>query len=108
MRSKPARKHAMKVRRSHHDVVIVGARSAGAATAMLLARAGHDVVMVDRSRPSSDTNSTHSLARGGVVQLGRWGLLDETVATGAPEIRSVSFHNAGEVTRRTVKDRAGV
>jgi 2-polyprenyl-6-methoxyphenol hydroxylase-like FAD-dependent oxidoreductase len=100
----------MKARRSHHhhDVLVVGARCAGAATAMLLARGGHDVVMVDRSRPSSDTNSTHSLVRGGVVQLARWGLLDGAVATGAPEIRSVSFHQDGEVTRRTVKDRAGV
>jgi len=95
-------------RRSHHDVVVVGARSAGAAAALLLARAGHDVVMVDRSRPSSDTNSTHSLARGGVVQLARWGLLDEVVASGAPEIRSVSFHQDGGSTRRTVKERAGV
>jgi 2-polyprenyl-6-methoxyphenol hydroxylase-like FAD-dependent oxidoreductase len=90
------------------DVVVVGARCAGAATALLLARAGHDVVMVDRSRPSTDTNSTHSLVRGGVVQLARWGLLDDVLATGAPEIRSVSFHHAGEVTRRRIKDRAGV
>jgi 2-polyprenyl-6-methoxyphenol hydroxylase-like FAD-dependent oxidoreductase len=90
------------------DVVVVGARCAGAATALLLARAGHEVVMVDRSRPSTDTNSTHSLVRGGVVQLARWGLLDDVLATGAPEIRSVSFHHAGEVTRRRVKDRSGV
>lgn len=110
-RPRPAaadRPAARSARRSDHDVVIVGARVAGAATALLLARAGHDVVLVDRSRPSRDTTSTHSLARGGVVQLARWGLLDEVVATGAPEIRSVSFHHAGEVTRHTVKDRAGV
>jgi 2-polyprenyl-6-methoxyphenol hydroxylase-like FAD-dependent oxidoreductase len=92
----------------HVDVLVVGARCAGAATAMLLARAGHQVVMVDRSQPSTDTNSTHSLVRGGVVQLARWGLLDEVVATGAPEIRSVSFHHEGEVERRAVRDRAGV
>ena len=49
------------------DVVIVGARCAGAATAMLLARAGHDVVMVDRASFPSDTLSTHAIARGGVV-----------------------------------------
>lgn len=93
---------------NHHDVVIVGARSAGAATALLLARAGHDVVMMDRSRPSTDTNSTHSLARGAVVQLARWGLLDDVVATGAPPIRSVRFDQDGETVRRRVKDRAGV
>ena len=88
--------------------MVIGARCAGAATARLLARAGHDVVMVDRSHPSRDTSSTHSLSRGGVVQLDRWGLLDDVVATGAPEIRSVSFHHDGEETRHAVKDRAGV
>lgn len=96
------------VRRSRHDVIVVGARCAGAATAMLLARAGHDVVLVDRSHPARDTNSTHSFARGGVVQLARWGLLDRVVATGAPKITAVSFHRDGEEIRRTVKDRAGV
>ena len=82
-------------RESHHDVVVVGARCAGAATALLLARAGHDVLLVDRARLPGDTNSTHSLVRGGVVQLSRWGLLDEVLATGAPAIRSVTFHQYG-------------
>ena len=52
-----------------HDVVVVGARCAGAATAMLLAGAGHDVLLVDKARLPSDTLSTHGIARGGVVQL---------------------------------------
>ena len=60
----------------------------------------------------SDTNSTHSLVRGGVVQLSRWGLLDEVLATGAPAIRSVSFHQYGPAApapvRLPVKDKAGV
>ena len=60
-----------------HDVVIVGARAAGAATAMLLARAGLDVLVVDRSRYGADTLSTHALMRGGVMQLHRWGVLDQ-------------------------------
>ena len=67
-----------------HDVVVVGSRCAGAATAMLLARAGHDVVVVDRITHPSDTVSTHGLARGAVVQLSRWGLLDAVLATGRP------------------------
>ena len=67
-----------------HQVVVVGARCAGAATAMLLARAGHDVVLLDRSAFPSDTVSTHGIARGGVVQLSRWGLLDEVHESGAP------------------------
>jgi len=97
---------------SRHDVVIVGARCAGAATAMLLARAGHDVVLVDRARLPSDTNSTHSLVRGGVVQLARWGVLDEVLATGSPPIRSVSFHQYGEQApaplRLPIKEKSGV
>jgi flavin-dependent dehydrogenase len=91
-----------------HDVVVVGGRLAGAATAMLLARAGHDVAIVERSPLPSDTNSTHSFARGGVVQLHRWGLLDEVLATGAPEIRTVSFHRDDTVVRRAIKAGAGV
>ena len=54
---------------NRYDVVVVGARCAGAATAMLLAELGHDVVMVDKARLPSDTLSTHGIARGGVVQL---------------------------------------
>ena len=61
--------------RHRHDVVVVGARAAGAATALLLARLGHDVVLLDRAVFPADTLSTHQIARTGVVQLHRWGLL---------------------------------
>jgi flavin-dependent dehydrogenase len=94
--------------RSRHDVVIVGGRVAGSATAMLLARLGHDVVVVDQASFPSDTVSTHSIARSGVVQLRRWGLLDEVLDSGAPAIRQVTFNAAGEATSRTIKARAGV
>ena len=57
------------------DVVVVGGRVAGASTALLLARAGVRVVLVDRDRYGSDTLSTLALTRGGVVQLARWGVL---------------------------------
>ena len=90
------------------DVVIVGARCAGAATAMLLARAGHDVLVVDRAAFPSDTLSTHAIARGGMVQLQRWGLLDAVLASGAPPIRRIEFHDGDEPVVRTVKDRYGV
>jgi flavin-dependent dehydrogenase len=91
-----------------HDVVVVGARCAGAATAMLLARQGFDVVAVDRTRFPSDTLSTHCLARGGVVQLHRWDLLGEVLESGAPAIREVSFHVADTVIRKAIKASAGV
>ena len=90
------------------DVVVVGARCAGAATAMLLARQGHRVTLVDRATFPSDTISTHAVARGGVVQLARWGLLDAVLASGAPPIRRVRFYVGGEVIDRTIKERSGV
>ena len=91
-----ARRH-----RGQHDVVIVGARVAGAATAMLLARLGHDVVMVDRADCPSDTISTHQIARPGSSQLHRWGLLDDVLASGAPALRQVTFHCRRRVDHAT-------
>jgi 2-polyprenyl-6-methoxyphenol hydroxylase-like FAD-dependent oxidoreductase len=77
---------------AEHDVVVVGARCAGAATAMLLARAGHRVALVDRAEEGADALSTHALMRAGVVQLQRWGLLDRLVAAGTPAVRRTVFH----------------
>src|SRR4051794_19252298 len=94
--------------RHRHDVIIVGARAAGGATALLLGRLGHDVVLVDRATFPADTLSTHQLARPGVVQLHRWGLLPAVLASGAPAIRQVSFTAAGESVTLAVKDKAGV
>jgi flavin-dependent dehydrogenase len=92
-----------------HDVVVVGARCAGAATAMLLAAAGHDVVLLDRDVFPSDTLSTHAIARDGVVQLDRWGLLPAVLEAGTPPIHEIAFHvDDGPSVRRPVKDRFGV
>ena len=77
--------------RSHYDAVIVGARCSGAATAMLLARQGARVLVVDRCRRGDDTLSTHALMRGGVAQLHRWGLLPAVAASGAQPVREVVF-----------------
>lgn len=94
---------------THYDVVVVGGRVAGASTALLLARAGARVALLDRSRPGSDTVSTHALMRAGVLQLSRWGLLDRIVAAGTPPIRSTSFHNAeGPSLRVEIRSTAGV
>jgi flavin-dependent dehydrogenase len=93
---------------SRHDVVVVGARAAGAATAMLLARAGLDVLVVDRSRAGADTLSTHALMRGGVLQLHRWGLLDDVVAAATPPVRRVTFTYADDVVPIRIKPAYGV
>ena len=58
-----------------YDAVVVGGRVAGASTAMLLARAGARVLLLERAAYGSDTLSTHGLMRAGVLQLSRWGLL---------------------------------
>jgi 2-polyprenyl-6-methoxyphenol hydroxylase-like FAD-dependent oxidoreductase len=93
--------------RSRHDVVVVGGRVAGSATAMLLARLGHDVVVLDQASVPSDTVSTHAIARSGVVQLHRWGLLNEVLDSGTPAIRQVTFNAAGKSITRTIKEKAG-
>ena len=72
-----------------YDAIIVGARCAGAATAMLLARRGHRVLLVDRATFPSDLPHGHFLHRRGPARLKRWGLLDRVAATGAPPITSV-------------------
>lgn len=74
-----------------YDVVVVGARVAGAATARLLARQGRRVLLLDRARPGTDTLSTHAILRAGVLQLHRWGLLDRVIAAGTPPIRRTTF-----------------
>ena len=70
---------------SRYDALVVGARCAGAATAMLMARCGLKVLVIDRGRYAADTTSTHALMRGGVMQLHRWGLLPRIVAAGTPQ-----------------------
>ena len=92
-----------------YDVVVVGGRVAGASTALLLARAGVKVVLVDRGRRGSDTVSTHGLMRAGVLQLLRWGVLPDVIAAGTPPVRHVIFHYAdGDPVRVTLRPSAGV
>jgi 2-polyprenyl-6-methoxyphenol hydroxylase-like FAD-dependent oxidoreductase len=92
----------------NYDVAVVGARAAGAATACLLARSGLRVVLVDRARYGADTLSTHALMRGGVLQLSRWGLLDEVIAAGTPPVRRTTFRYANTVVPIPIKSSHGV
>src|SRR3954468_6533719 len=92
-----------------YDVVVVGGRVAGASTALLLARAGARVALVERSSYGTHTLSTHGLMRAGVLQLSRWGVLDAVTAAGTPSIRDTTFHYAdGESVRVAIRAAAGV
>jgi 2-polyprenyl-6-methoxyphenol hydroxylase-like FAD-dependent oxidoreductase len=94
---------------TRHDVVVVGGRVAGASTALLLARAGVRVLLLDRGHRGSDTVSTHGLMRAGVLQLSRWGVLGDVVAVGTPPVRRTVFHYAdGEQATVTIRPSAGV
>jgi flavin-dependent dehydrogenase len=104
-----------------YDAIVVGARCAGSPTAMLLARRGHRVLLVDRAAFPSDTLSTHYIHQPGVERLARWGLLARLAESSAPPIRSYTLDvgpfalrgaptPAGDVevgysARRTVLDR---
>jgi menaquinone-9 beta-reductase len=90
------------------DVVIVGARCAGAATALLLARRGLRVLAVDRGAVGSDTLSTHALMRGAVVQLARWGVLPAIVAAGTPPVRRTTFDYDGDEVSVAISAKHGV
>lgn len=90
------------------DAVIVGARCAGAATALLLARAGARVLLVDKGVYGSDTTSTHALMRGAILQLHRWGVLPTIVAAGTPPVHSTTFSYPGQDVTVPIEPRFGV
>jgi flavin-dependent dehydrogenase len=93
---------------SRYDVIVVGARPAGAGTALLLARQGARVLMIDRGRYGADTLSTHALMRGGVLQLARWGVLPDIVAAGTPPVTKARFIYGDEPLEVAVKPKDGV
>ena len=74
-----------------YDVIVIGARCGGSPTAMLLARRGYRVLMVDRATFPSDTVSTHFIHAPGMAAMERWGLRDSLAASGCPPIRTYSF-----------------
>lgn len=90
------------------DVLVVGARCAGAAVARLLAQAGLRVLVVDRGTRGSDTLSTHALMRGAVLQLAHWGLLDAVRAAGTPVVRRTTFVYDGAPLVIDIEPRDGI
>ncbi len=80
-----------------YDAIVIGARCAGSPTAMLLARKGYRVLLVDRATFPSDIVSSHIVQPPGVAALARWGLLDRLTKTGCPPMRTYRF-DFGPVT----------
>jgi 2-polyprenyl-6-methoxyphenol hydroxylase-like FAD-dependent oxidoreductase len=88
-----------------YDAIVIGARCAGSPTAMLLARRGFKVLLVDKATFPSDTISTHILWPHGAEILGRWGLLQRLAATGVPPIcRRMTFDVGPFALRGTIPD----
>lgn len=100
--------NAMNKTERPYDAVIVGARCAGAATAMMLAHGGARVLALERSRHGSDTLSTHALMRGGVSQLHRWGLLDRVKASGMTPVAATTFYYGEESVEVEIKPKGRI
>jgi 2-polyprenyl-6-methoxyphenol hydroxylase-like FAD-dependent oxidoreductase len=69
-----------------YDVIITGARCGGASTAMLLARKGYRVLLLDRAPFPSEIPHGHFIHNEGPRLLKKWGLLDAVVRTNCPPL----------------------
>lgn len=78
-----------------YDVIVIGARCAGAPAAMLFARQGYRVLLLEKARFPRDTLSSHYIHTPGVALLGRWGLLDELRDAGCRPIDHQSYEAPG-------------
>jgi len=90
------------------DAIVIGARCAGAPTAMLLAQKGHRVLLVDRAHFPSDTLSTHQIQLPGVARLARLGLLESLLDAGTPPTPQVRFQAGNAVIEGEFPSTEGV
>ena len=90
------------------DAVVVGARCAGSAAAIALARAGRRVVALDRVSFPADTISTHLLFPSGVAELARLGALERVRALGAPPLPRALVGGAGVTPSATFTPVEGI
>jgi menaquinone-9 beta-reductase len=77
--------------------VVVGAGPSGAATALVLSRAGHPVTVLDRAHFPRDKACGEGLMPPGVAVLRRLGVLDDVMAIQAPRIRGVMYTHPGDM-----------
>jgi flavin-dependent dehydrogenase len=90
------------------DVVIVGARCAGSAAAVPLARAGRAVVVLDKTRFPADTLSTHVLVPNGVQELQQMGALRKILALGPAKTMYLTLNDGDLEIRERFKPFAGI
>jgi flavin-dependent dehydrogenase len=75
------------------EVIVVGGGPAGSVTALLLARAGHSVVLLDKARFPRHKACSEYINAGGVAALAELGLLDEAIASGAHRLTEMRIHS---------------
>jgi flavin-dependent dehydrogenase len=78
-----------------YDVIVIGARCAGSPTAMLFARQGYRVLLLEKARFPQDTLSSHYIHMEGMGLLKRWGLLDALTRAGCRPITRQSYQGPG-------------
>ncbi len=105
----PSRTHPSPLRRPpSHDVIVVGGGAVGAATAMLLARGALRTVLLGPRRPGPEPPAMPTLSRGSVLQLARWGLLDDVVAAGTPPVKKMTIRFRDEQAVISIKPSQGI
>lgn len=74
-----------------YDVIITGARCAGATLAIYLAKAGFEVLLVDSATFPSDTLSTNTFFNNTAALLREIGVLDQLVETNVTPVQTIKF-----------------
>ncbi|MFH8350190.1 FAD-dependent oxidoreductase [Streptomyces sp. NPDC018045] len=88
----------------HYDIVVVGARCAGASVSFLLAQSGLSVLMLDAAAFPSGTMSTLFLQPQGVSLLREWGFVPDALGTGCPPLRDIVYRAGDTVLRGALGD----
>ncbi|MFF0885029.1 NAD(P)/FAD-dependent oxidoreductase [Streptomyces sp. NPDC003456] len=78
-----------------YDVIVIGARCAGSPTAMLFARQGYRVLLLEKARFPQDTLSSHYIHMQGMALLNRWGLIGRLRDAGCRPITRQSYEGPG-------------
>ncbi len=78
-----------------YDLIVIGARCAGSPAAMLFARQGYRVLLLEKVQFPRDTLSSHYIHQPGVALLDRWGLLGDLRDAGCQPINQQSYTAPG-------------